>query len=37
MRSGITSIASRRLNAKKSPIESEPDTTILPATSSTAA
>ena len=37
MRSGITSMASRRLNAKKSPIESEPETTIRPASRSTAA
>ena len=37
MRSGMTSIASRRLNAKNAPSESEPEITMRPATSSTSA
>ena len=37
MRSGMTSIARRRLKATKLPGDSDPDTTMRPATRSTAA
>jgi hypothetical protein len=37
MRSGMTSIASRRLKVKKAPSDSEPETTMRPAASSTSA